>query len=226
MPHKTPPPPWLVRYYHTFNESQPLDRCLVRAGYRSMKDFCEKHGVSSSQMSRWRNGKSNTSMDLSLEDEMVLKTGLATSLQKLMSATGCLEWELFPEVFTADFYDGVYRGMAREVGYPTQFLPDIEGREIRRVVRNVLRTLPVRHRKIVELAFGLAKDNYGGEPTYEDIGRRFGLSREGVRQIICKGIRELRSPSRMKALIEVCWWKHDDKVKDGTIRKDWRTRYG
>lgn len=231
---KGKPLPQLERFYHTLDDSIPLDRCLSAAGYRSVRQFCNANEVSDSLLGCWRRGKMFNERDLkwsrpnaTLIDEMTnFKNGISTALHRVMEGTGFLEYELFPDVFTAGFYDAVYGGLAREGGYPTQSLPDIEEREIRRVVRKVLKTIPTRHREIVELAFGLAKGNYGGEPTYDEIGRRYGLTRVRVRQIICKGIRELRSPSRMKALREVCWWKHDDKVKDGTIRKDWRTRYG
>lgn len=231
-PRKGKPVPQLERFYYTLDESIPLDRCLSATGYRSVRQFCKVNEVSESLLGCWRKGKMWNERDLkrnhpnaTLLDEMTnFKNGISTALYRVMVGTGFLEYELFPTVFTENFYDGIYGRTTREGDCPTQSLPNIEERETRRIILKVLKTLPGRHREIVELAFGLSKDNYGGELTYNEIGQRYGLTRERVRQIICKGIRELRRPSRMKALLEVCWWKHDSKVTDGSIRKDWRTR--
>ena len=66
-----------------------------------------------------------------------------------------------------------------------------------REVQRALRTLTQREGDVVSLYFGL-----NGEPsmTLEEIGERFNLTRERVRQIKEKAIRRLRHTSRSKTL--------------------------
>jgi RNA polymerase nonessential primary-like sigma factor len=64
-------------------------------------------------------------------------------------------------------------------------------------VRNVLETLEERERDVVIMRFGLD----GQQPrTLEQIGKRFGLSRERVRQIERETMTKLRDPQRADAL--------------------------
>jgi RNA polymerase primary sigma factor len=57
----------------------------------------------------------------------------------------------------------------------------------------VLRTLTPREEEIVRLRFGIGHQN---ERTLEEVGRRFLLTRERIRQIEAKALRKLRHPSR------------------------------
>jgi len=60
---------------------------------------------------------------------------------------------------------------------------------VHREVREAVRTLPPREKRIVELRFGLT----GGRPyTLEEIGREFGISRERVRQLQNVALARLR----------------------------------
>ena len=63
-------------------------------------------------------------------------------------------------------------------------------------IDRALSTLTDRERDIVKLFFGIG----GQEMTLEEIGERFGLTRERVRQIKEKAIRRLRQTSRSKLL--------------------------
>ncbi len=68
---------------------------------------------------------------------------------------------------------------------------------LRREVQRALSTLTQREADVIALYFGLN----GGHPmTLEEIGERFDLTRERVRQIKEKAIRRLRHTSRSKAL--------------------------
>ncbi len=62
-----------------------------------------------------------------------------------------------------------------------------------------LATLTERQREVVKLFFGIGVDN---PMSLEDIGEKFGLTRERVRQIKDKAINKLRSQSRSKFLID------------------------
>ena len=63
-------------------------------------------------------------------------------------------------------------------------------------VERALSTLPERERDIIKLFFGINTQ----EMTLEEIGEKFGLTRERVRQIKEKAIRRLRHSSRSKLL--------------------------
>jgi RNA polymerase primary sigma factor len=61
----------------------------------------------------------------------------------------------------------------------------------------VLDTLTDRERKVLILRFGLED---GRQRTLEEVGKRFDVTRERIRQIEAKALRKLRHPSRSKKL--------------------------
>ena len=64
-------------------------------------------------------------------------------------------------------------------------------------LKNVLGTLTTREKQVLSLRFGL----YDGTcHTLEEVGKRFGVTRERIRQIEAKALRKLRHPSRAKKL--------------------------
>ena len=68
---------------------------------------------------------------------------------------------------------------------------------LRREVQRALSTLTQREADVIALYFGLNGEHV---MTLEEIGEKFGLTRERVRQIKEKAIRRLRHTSRSKAL--------------------------
>jgi len=64
-------------------------------------------------------------------------------------------------------------------------------------LRQVLDTLTVREKEVLELRFGLFD---GSSHTLEEVGKRFKVTRERIRQIEAKALRKLRHPSRAKKL--------------------------
>ena len=64
-------------------------------------------------------------------------------------------------------------------------------------MEELLNTLSPREARILRLRFGL--DN-GRAYTLEEIGRKFGLTRERIRQIQMEALRKLRHPSRSRRL--------------------------
>jgi len=64
-------------------------------------------------------------------------------------------------------------------------------------VEDVLDTLTPRERRVLQLRFGLIDDH---QRTLEELGKRFGLTRERIRQIEANALRKLRQPSRSKKL--------------------------
>jgi RNA polymerase primary sigma factor len=78
--------------------------------------------------------------------------------------------------------------------------PDADGllmnESLCREIERALATLTERERDIIKLHFGISCQ----EMTLEEVGERFGLTRERVRQIKEKAIRRLRHTSRSKLL--------------------------
>ena len=64
-------------------------------------------------------------------------------------------------------------------------------------IKSVLLTLQEREQEVLELRFGLID---GTSHTLEEVGKRFNVTRERIRQIEAKALRKLRHPSRAKKL--------------------------
>ena len=61
----------------------------------------------------------------------------------------------------------------------------------------VLKTLTPREEQVIRMRFGIGD---GSEHTLEEVGRRFCVTRERIRQIEAKALRKLRHPSRSRKL--------------------------
>jgi RNA polymerase primary sigma factor len=64
-------------------------------------------------------------------------------------------------------------------------------------VEAVLDTLPPREARILRMRFGL---DDGRSYTLEEVGQKFGLTRERIRQIESKALSRLRHPRRARQL--------------------------
>ena len=70
-------------------------------------------------------------------------------------------------------------------------------RDLTSQVERALATLSPKEREILRLRFGIGED---GEHTLEQVGQRFAVTRERIRQIETKALRKLRHPLRGRAL--------------------------
>ena len=68
---------------------------------------------------------------------------------------------------------------------------------LRDEVEDMLDTLTPRERRVLQLRFGLID---GHQRTLDEVGRRFGVTRERIRQIEAKALRKLRHPTRSRKL--------------------------
>ncbi|HFQ81703.1 MAG TPA: sigma-70 family RNA polymerase sigma factor [Desulfobacterales bacterium] len=73
----------------------------------------------------------------------------------------------------------------------------VQNRELSDRVKSILMTLTPREEKIIRLRFGIGED---AEYTLEEIGKRFNVSRERIRQIEKKALNRLRHSSRRDKL--------------------------
>ncbi|MBQ3527294.1 MAG: RNA polymerase sigma factor RpoD [Clostridia bacterium] len=68
---------------------------------------------------------------------------------------------------------------------------------LREQIREVLHTLTPREEQVLKLRYGLED---GRTHTLEEVGKKFDITRERIRQIEAKALRKLRHPSRSKRL--------------------------
>ena len=64
-------------------------------------------------------------------------------------------------------------------------------------LKDVLHTLTEREQEVLTLRFGL-QDGYSR--TLEEVGRKFNVTRERIRQIEAKALRKMRHPTRLRKL--------------------------
>lgn len=69
--------------------------------------------------------------------------------------------------------------------------------ELRRALKSIISTLTQREQKVINLRFGLED---GRNRTLEEVGRKFNVTRERIRQIESKALRKLRHPSRSRKI--------------------------
>ena len=71
--------------------------------------------------------------------------------------------------------------------------------DVSRIIQNVLGTLEEREQEVLNLRYGLS----GNKPlTLDEVGKRFNLTRERIRQIEAKALKKLRNPVRANMLRE------------------------
>jgi RNA polymerase primary sigma factor len=70
---------------------------------------------------------------------------------------------------------------------------------LRTEVEDILDSLRPRERRVLQLRFGLID---GHQRTLEEVGKRFGVTRERIRQIEAKALRKLRHASRSERLTD------------------------
>jgi RNA polymerase primary sigma factor len=68
---------------------------------------------------------------------------------------------------------------------------------LREQTNTVLKTLTGREEAVIKLRFGILD---GSEHTLEEVGQKFSVTRERIRQIEAKALRKLRHPSRSRKL--------------------------
>jgi RNA polymerase primary sigma factor len=73
----------------------------------------------------------------------------------------------------------------------------IENLNLAEITRTVLSTLTPREEKVIRMRFGIGEKS---DHTLEEVGRKFMVTRERIRQIEAKALRKLRHASRIRRL--------------------------
>jgi RNA polymerase primary sigma factor len=90
--------------------------------------------------------------------------------------------------YLADFIED------KKITSPTEA---IENLNLAEITRTVLSTLTPREEKVIRMRFGIGEKT---DHTLEEVGRKFMVTRERIRQIEAKALRKLRHASRIKRL--------------------------
>ena len=116
-----------------------------------------------------------------------------------------LEWVLKVSTFPLSLDSPVGEDEESELG---QFIEDVSSPTplqaayqsmLKEKIEEVLGTLTAREARVLKLRFGL---DDGNAYTLEEVGAKFGLTRERIRQIEGKALRRLRHPQRSRQLKE------------------------
>ena len=87
----------------------------------------------------------------------------------------------------------------------------VANNDLKKRVREVLKTLTPRQEKLIKMRFGI---DVASEHTLEEVGKDFSVTRERIRQIEVKALRMLRHPSRSKQLRTFFEKEFDENLTD------------
>jgi hypothetical protein len=93
---------------------------------------------------------------------------------------------------------------------------ELSKKEMIRVVEEVLDTLSPRLKKVLCLRFGIGLTQ---DYTLEEVGTRFDVTRERIRQIEAKALRLMKKPTRADILGELLGWYETGAMKDAQHKK-------
>ena len=86
---------------------------------------------------------------------------------------------------------------------------EVYKKQLVHIVNEVLQTIAPRYAKVLRLRFGIGMHT---DHTLEEVGAKFDVTRERIRQIEAKALRMLRHPNRLKL---VKWWYTNDGGNEG-----------
>jgi len=178
----------------------PLLRALRMRGVKSLKPFCDKVGVCYTTVCRY----------LALRAIPLTKKGKwKDSALKLAHVLQLPPDSLFPEQHMSHALKRTSGELTfstddiRELFAPSASLdPEsalIEGQASRKLHDLILRKLSPREQRLLSLRYGL---DGGEEHTLDEVGAKFGVSKERIRQMEIKALAKLAKPTVQKELAE------------------------
>lgn len=120
--------------------------------------------------------------------------GSSPELRKAFYTYGCPRDEDLPELPVGSVY-----GNEEPPPDPDEV---VARNEMRMLVKVMLDTLTPREAKVLRMRYGIET---GADLTLEEVGVRFDVTRERIRQIEVKALRKLKHPQRMEALAQFVW---------------------
>ncbi|TSC84403.1 MAG: sigma-70 family RNA polymerase sigma factor [Parcubacteria group bacterium Gr01-1014_17] len=154
---------------------------------------------------------------LRISDELAEEFGRVPSTIELAAATG--ETPEFVErclnlAFTVSLNIPISRNDEGHETFLGDVIPDehavdpsarVERETLLSSLEQALGTLSEREQHILKDRFGFSDGGYG--LTLEEVGKKFKVTRERIRQIEARALRKLRTPSRMRILLGESEWK-------------------
>lgn len=177
----------------------PLMQAIERAGYSTVNEFCREHELSPGEVGLYANLKKYPVRDKDGEYRPIV-----LRMAKILRV---LPEMLFPEKhlraafkhnrFHVDVDAADLDGLIENFTAVPPLLPDeaIEADELMRTLDDEIDSLPERTAQVLIHRFGLRGEE---EKTLEEVGKMFDISRERVRQIERKAMRELGRKDRQK----------------------------
>lgn len=128
--------------------------------------------------------------DDEIANEMAIEEGKVEEIRRIAQLPVSLETPIGEEEDSqlGDFIED------RDLPSPEE---SAAGHLLREQIEEMLEALSEREKEVLHYRFGLED---GRSYTLEEVGRRFGVTRERIRQIEAKALRKLRHPSRSKKL--------------------------
>jgi RNA polymerase sigma factor (sigma-70 family) len=141
--------------------------------------------------------------------------GASEELRQAYYYYGYKEDSMLPESPCLPYEEGTYSDSEDEV----------YKRELAEHIRGMLDTLTPREAKVLRMRFGV---ELPCDYTFEEIGKKFDLSKERIRQIEAKALRKMKHPARSEILRQI-WMPEayyettEEKKKQlRSIQKKWR----
>lgn len=168
------------------------------SSWLNLKYFLRPGGKGSGR-SRYKSGKTKREVLLRLCE--ITKKRPEELFPQWLEQKGLLKEKKVREVTRTIKYESLedLRGEQKLIVAPERSDP-AEQQELACRLKSVLKTLPPRSRRVIELRYGL-HDGY--EYNLEEVGQILKLSRERVRQIEAKAMQKLRHPTRTTELKEL-----------------------
>lgn len=176
---------------------------IEAAGYKSIAEFCRANGMIDSQVAAL----------VAMRDRPLRETGeFSKTAKALMEALGAAPSDLWTEeqLYLKLHKNSAERAVDRadihhflESEQSSWTLPSPEDQMIRAeasaVIEQVLEAMPERRKAVL-------KARYWDDQTLEDAAKTFGVTRERVRQMEARALRDLRHPKNkiLKEISESC----------------------
>jgi len=177
---------------------------IENAGHKSVAAFCKSIGMSPQKVTELiamrkpplnTNGEFSHMAKLLMDELCVAPTDLWTSEQlTLKLKRNTAQRDVSSEGMRAAL--GMHAEEMLELMKPDDPDETVLKHEMVKVVDEQLESLTPREALVLRMRFGLGCE----EHTFEEIGDKFDLTRERVRQIEAKALRKMKNPSRADAL--------------------------